>query len=465
VNGLFGPDVSAGKAKPPNPIKLDPGTAHPKMGDSCTPSALDAAAAKAKPITAGQATKIGGQYAGLKLVTCVKRGDTGSGGRAARAARDAALTSARRAAPGALRAPHDAMAALKVRKNGNPQPKQVLPIPDWCYEHVDDGWWGFRTSMCEISDVTVSIYIISNGEPVLIGTAKALEYGYAYTSDLIDRFAFQLTVTKYWGERAGNSPLAEVDGTAFCFDDCKPDGGSVRLQPGRFQNDVRNDGDSFWLSTRSEPGGIGYPTPEWEYNVTYLGAVPSEPAFVQPPQIRCDNAFSDDGDDSGDPGVGLRATLGAGCVFPGITPVMTYSKTGAYPTLAEHIDDAQNSGLPGKYPSGTVLTRLQDAVKKRENGTKACPPAWARPDEKTCDEYPFRSTYQGAAQTTGSARTFSWCDMDPAWNVPTGVTGPDGWSSCMIDKADNRNGGAALGAFYSSNRVLDKDPFWVEITP
>ncbi|WP_269112284.1 hypothetical protein [Lentzea aerocolonigenes] len=40
--------------------------------------------------------------------------------------------------------------------------------------------------------------------------------------------------------------------------------------------------------------------------------------------------------------------------------------------------------------------------------------------------------------------------MDPAWGVPTGVTGP---------------GGAALDAFYSSKRVFDGDAFKVWITP
>lgn len=55
--------------------------------------------------------------------------------------------------------------------------------------------------------------------------------------------------------------------------------------------------------------------------------------------------------------------------------------------------------------------------------------------------------------------------MDAAWGVPTGVTGPTGWSSCMINANDNRSGGAALGAFYSSKRVLHGDAFKVWITP
>ncbi|MDQ0771783.1 hypothetical protein QF026_000249 [Streptomyces aurantiacus] len=461
------PDVLAGNAPVPRPVRLSTADGDKAAGtDSCSPAALDAAAAKAKPVDAATAAKTG-VPAGGRAVTCLRTGDIPAAGRAAR---DAAIAEARRQAPDTLQAPRDATATLR---DDDPQTKEVLPIPDWCYDHVGGGWWGFRTSMCQITDVAVYIwYGTPSGQRVHIGTALALEYAYAFTSDLIDRFAFQVTVRKYWGERIGASGAATITGAAYCTGDCKPDGGSGSLRPGQFRDGVDNEGDSYWLSTRSEPGGIGYPDPEWEWNVQYLFTLPSTTRSVSPPSIRCDNAFEDDGNNSGDPETpGIQQpTIGAGCVFLGIVPVMEYSKTGFYPTLAQHIEAAQQSGLPGAYPNGVVLTRLQDAAKKRANGDRACPRGWVRPTGKSCDEYPFRSTYQGATQTTGTGRTFApptvaWCEMDPAWGLPTGVTGPDGWSSCMIDRNDNSQGGAALGSFYRSNRVLDLDPFFVHITP
>lgn len=468
----MGPDVAAGNAQPLLPVKLQDDVDAARLAASCEPTAIAAAAAKSAPITADLAEQLSDRgLVGARGAVCVRVSD--SADTRGRAERDAVLAQQRKGAPGTVDALRQA--ATQVEPDG-PSTQEFIPIPDWCVEHAFDGWWGYRTSQCQIRDMTLFYFVINHGVPRHVGTAKALEFDYAYTSDLIDRFAFQIRITKYWGERAGNIEIfTRVVGGAFCEGDCKPDGGGS-ISPSRFARNVNNDGESYWLSTRSEPGGIGYSSASWQWHVESPFFMPSEPPFTPiAPQIRCDNAFSTDGNDSGDPVLNIQQpTIGAGCVFPAIMPVMTYSKTGFYPTLAMHIEAAQNSGLPGRHPDGVPLTRLQDPVKKRLNGDTACPPStvWTRPDGKSCDEYPFRSTYQGAATAIppGTARTFAppntiWCEMDPAWGVPTGVTGPTGWSSCMIPVTDNSPGGAALGSFYRSNRVLDGDQFRVQITP
>jgi hypothetical protein len=62
---------------------------------------------------------------------------------------------------------------------------------------------------------------------------------------------------------------------------------------------------------------------------------------------------------------------------------------------------------------------------------------------KDCDEYPFRSTYQGVATVDGStARSFS---VRP------------------ITLNDNRTAGSRLGTWYTDDNILDGDPFWVKI--
>ncbi|WP_455712281.1 NucA/NucB deoxyribonuclease domain-containing protein [Streptomyces luteogriseus] len=58
--------------------------------------------------------------------------------------------------------------------------------------------------------------------------------------------------------------------------------------------------------------------------------------------------------------------------------------------------DAQATGLPGKYGTTHYLTRLTDRRKIKENRDKACPTSLVRPPDKSCDEYPFASTRQGA---------------------------------------------------------------------
>ena len=65
------------------------------------------------------------------------------------------------------------------------------------------------------------------------------------------------------------------------------------------------------------------------------------------------------------------------------------------------------------------------------------------------DEFPFATTYEGAAQHT----------YDP--------TAPaDNFSAKMIDSAENQAGGSQLGVYYGYNRVIDgsDDGFYVEIT-
>lgn len=147
-------------------------------------------------------------------------------------------------------------------------------------------------------------------------------------------------------------------------------------------------------------------------------------------------------------------------MFPDYPVTMIYSLSGPYSQLARHISDAQGSGLVGGWPSGGVLTRLTDPGLRDANRAIACPASYPRPAGLSCDEYPFASTYQGAAFTGGGPRTFGWCQ------VPVGGgSGSSGYSVCMIDAGQNSAGGSALGSFYGSNRVTDGDPFQVWISP
>lgn len=75
-----------------------------------------------------------------------------------------------------------------------------------------------------------------------------------------------------------------------------------------------------------------------------------------------------------------------------------YSLSGPYPQLAQHIQAAQDSGLPN------VLTRVTDPNISDANRATACPSSYPRPDGFSCDEYPFASTYQGAIFTGGGPR-------------------------------------------------------------
>lgn len=101
------------------------------------------------------------------------------------------------------------------------------------------------------------------------------------------------------------------------------------------------------------------------------------------------------------------------------------------------------------------------SARPRQNGDTACPSSLQRPDGYQCDEYPFRSTYNGAYTSGGGqARSQSWCQMpDPE------RTGPTGWSRCFILAGQNQSAGGILGGFYGSERILDGDAFQVVHVP
>jgi hypothetical protein len=152
-----------------------------------------------------------------------------------------------------------------------------------------------------------------------------------------------------------------------------------------------------------------------------------------------------------------------GCVFPGYTPGWAMNEDNSIPQATGHVQAAIASGLPGS--SSSPLHRQTDIGARNANRSVACPRgnavAAARRDgvpTRSCDEYPFASSVEGAAANIGAGRTFN-----PNCHVPdlSSSTGSPGYSACMIEDADNKLAGSQLGAFYGINRVINQDAFYV----
>ncbi|MBB5070085.1 hypothetical protein BJ969_003173 [Saccharopolyspora gloriosae] len=169
------------------------------------------------------------------------------------------------------------------------------------------------------------------------------------------------------------------------------------------------------------PGSVVAGRTSWTISYTQMGAAPSEPAVYTSEPVRCDNA---------------TPNAAAGCVLARYTPTLTYSFANNG-ELAQHVADAQASGLPGS-PISSALTRQTDPELINKNRNTACPGSLPRPDGTECDEYPFASTNQGAFLGNG-------------------------YSQRMILAGDNQQGGRELAAFYRTNRVMNFDPFYVEV--
>ncbi|MFD8409910.1 DNRLRE domain-containing protein [Streptomyces anulatus] len=167
-----------------------------------------------------------------------------------------------------------------------------------------------------------------------------------------------------------------------------------------------------------------------------------------------------------------------GSVFPDATPSLRYDKSdtsdAGLPTpytgveaVARHIDEARKDpdasypnktgkNLPGESPLHPLhrITASADAASKqrydanetvRKLDCNASTPG-APAAGKDCDEYPFRSSAEGAARYQYEGAEFK-----------------DDFSVRYIDSKENQEAGARLGAWYHSDRILNWEAFTVAI--
>jgi hypothetical protein len=146
------------------------------------------------------------------------------------------------------------------------------------------------------------------------------------------------------------------------------------------------------------------------------------------------------------------ATATDGCVDEYYYPVLTYNAqiNPLVQPVAQHIYNAQSGipangglsiawGVPSAYNStGQALTRDTTPGDDVRNNAVACASVTTTPGVTSCDEFPFKSTYQGAAFQSV-------------------------WSAVPVPISANSSQGGLTGAFYNSNRVIDDDPFYVNV--
>lgn len=154
---------------------------------------------------------------------------------------------------------------------------------------------------------------------------------------------------------------------------------------------------------------------------------------------------------------------------------------------------------PGSAGDGRPLHRLQDPPQQGTNRNIVCVRAWtANPaitkalapfkDQGSRDEFPFASSYESAAMTkdvngnpkphvtTGAACALVTADhsgtggKDEAtdWNKVSVVGKFKASDLCVRSHVPlklNRGVGTAYRGFIQSDRLINKGPFWVSVTP
>ena len=317
--------------------------------------------------------------------------------------------------------------------------RAVQPIPSWCANNFNGGRLVTRTQDCETFDVTITKRVTTNGTTTIVGTASVALYSYQYTSYSTAAVAHQygFSVSTITGDVSGITMSAASN----CTGSCVHTAAAILATPVALTG--WHEAEAFTLPPSTAIGSIYYLATGWVLTVNLPGST-TGPSTVPTDQydLRCDNAAG-------------GSAPSAGCAVY-YAPGRVAFSSASNPTLVAHLSQAIGSGLPG----GSVLdplhrTQVQSVINL--NRSIACGGV-SGPAGTTCDEYPFASSYEGAA-SGGSARSFPGCSLsDPP------ATGPVGYSRCMVVAGQNSSGGAILGNTYRQQRILDGDPFYVALS-
>jgi hypothetical protein len=110
--------------------------------------------------------------------------------------------------------------------------------------------------------------------------------------------------------------------------------------------------------------------------------------------------------------------------------------------------------VPGRAGGNEPLHRMVDDALATANYNASvayCKETWGpnyAPGGRQCDEYPFKTTYEGTATSA----------VDNPGLPPRNSVRP-------INGSDNGLAGSRLGVFLGAQRLLDRDPFFVAVTP
>jgi hypothetical protein len=256
----------------------------------------------------------------------------------------------------------------------------------------------------------------------------------------------------WWGDAANQ--VASASSCSGCtgdsYDDVIP---PYRTAP----PDVAITGRNL-LNDHPGAGGIHNISVRWVDSFMCTGCVnAASVSYVFPLNVRCDG----------------QANTGAaeGCAIPSFVPQLALTGYSSGNTATAFVSYIQrNVDNWGQYPSGRLLTRLNNPSQASVNRAAMCAGFTPLPlvTNDSCDEYPFASSYQSGNMLGQTASQCSQVVPQYAAGTWTYATYP-GYSTsqrCGIGHtrlSDNQSVGGMYSAFIQNNRVIDGDPFWVGI--
>jgi hypothetical protein len=203
-----------------------------------------------------------------------------------------------------------------------------------------------------------------------------------------------------------------------------------------------------------------------QITVTAPLATPGTATLAGAPDIRCDSIIG-----------GRRP----GCVVPDYTPTYEVSLT-TWGAAAAGISWIQNNlpdhwGVYNPYGTSNPLTRLANPTVQAANRRAICRDGtFTRPSppvpNDSCDEFPFAASNQSGAQLGLTGAQCS--EIVPSYDPATGTVSVIVIHSNPADRCvrahvaltlNNGVGRILGGTFTPGQRLLDGDPYWVDITP
>ncbi|MFB7616846.1 LGFP repeat-containing protein [Kitasatospora sp. NPDC056181] len=324
---------------------------------------------------------------------------------------------------------------------------QASFVPGWCtYAPWDGVWRATRKNACSVERGTVVVYDTKGSQvgaiPFVVktGILSSHRSGEMNQELRVEFGEFTGTVGtptfQYQPDYAGHGTDAySIDGPAS-GKVLKPKETKVVILKWKEQSAADQ---AVWNTDLKIVWSLGNLSPD---------VTPTTEATVRYTGFRCDSTLK-----------ASRAGYRQGCVVPYVTPQLEL--TGSIPEQTGHVQEAIRSGLPGAV--GRPLHRLAEKRRRDFNRQTSCPGKGKVRDgrrlpDRECDEYPFASTYEGAALTNGPGRT-----VHENCHIPdlTIITAPTGYSVCMIDGKQNSAGGNLLGLLYGNQRIIDQDAFTV----
>ncbi|BCJ53385.1 hypothetical protein Asp14428_48600 [Actinoplanes sp. NBRC 14428] len=332
-----------------------------------------------------------------------------------------------------------------------PTTSAVNPYPQICADSGTDGGVIYADSRKQVCRVLTGAYLYTTqttgGVTRETGRLYIDFWDWTYSSPDLPNWNHQGGVVAVQLGSYGPPTASTVTGSFGVAGQCTVNGNfSFPSQPMLPYGTIRS-GEGSARTTALAAGAVGTCSTAWSLTWAIPGYNPVVASAGALSEIRCDNAV----------GGYLQNPVRPGCVVPWYAESVVYSQS-RYPSLASHVARAQASGLPG-LNWADPLFRSTDPADESTNRALACGDAPSLPG-LSCDEYPLATTYNGL-RYGGTRRTFTGCQI----NAPTNVTGRLGASACMITASENSAQGGLMSGFYYFNRVLDTDPFLVEVGP